>query len=148
MPSIVAVRDLIFMNYQQLAEKRRKEAQEVLQKLEAAELDKKLQRHGELLKEIKGLEAELAVLLGVDFAADRSGAGKAGKPQRRRSLTDSQKSESIGALLQKHPEGLSAKRIAEELGDTYVSVQGYLKKHAGQFSKTGEKRSTVYRLAK
>ena len=136
------------MNYQQLAEKRRKEAQEVLQKLEAAELDKKLQRHGDLLKEIKGLEAELAVLLGVDFAADRSGAGKGGKPQRRRSLTDAQKSESIAALLQKHPQGLSAKRIAEELGDTYVSVQGYLKKHAGQFSKTGEKRSTVYRLAR
>lgn len=136
------------MNYQQLAEKRRKEAQEVLQKLEAAELDKKLQRHGELLKEIKGLEAELALLLGVDFGADRSGAGKAGKPHRRRSLTDAQKNESIVALLHKHPEGLSAKRIAEELGDTYVSVQGYLKKHAAQFSKTGEKRSTVYRLVK
>ena len=136
------------MNYQQLAEKKRKEAQEVLQKLEASELDKKLQRHGELLKEIKALEAELAVLLGVDLGAERAGGPKPGKSQRKRSLSDSEKSESIAALLQKYPDGMSAKRIAEELSDTYVSVQAYLKNHADQYSKTGEKRSTVYRLAK
>ena len=138
----------MLMNYQQLAEKKRKEAQEVLQKLETGELDRKLQRHEALQKEIKILEGELATLLGVDFGAERAGGLKFAKSQRKKSLGDEQKSERIAALLQNNPDGLSAKRIAEELNDTYVSVQAYLKKHAAQYLKTGEKRSTVYRLVK
>jgi hypothetical protein len=83
----------MFMNYQQLAEKKRKEAQEVLQKLETGELDRKLQRHEALQKEIKILEGELATLLGVDFGAERAGGLKFAKSQRKKSLGDEQKSE-------------------------------------------------------
>jgi hypothetical protein len=133
------------MDYHKLIEEKRKAAQEVLRKLDESEINAKLQRRTALQNELKELEKELSALFGSDSLFHD---GRAEKPRgsRRRSLPDAAKGEKISALLSKHPEGLSAKRIASELEDTYPSVQNYLKKHPELYVRSGEKKSTVYKL--
>lgn len=134
------------MDYHKIADEKRRAAQEVLEKLAAGELDKKLQRREELKAELKNLEKELESLLGVDhFSASESRPGR-GRASRRRSLPESDKHSRIRALLSQNADGLSAKRIASELDDTYPSVQAYLKKHPELYKRSGEKKSTVYKL--
>jgi hypothetical protein len=136
------------MDYQKIAEEKRKEAQALLQKLDVAELDKKIQRRAALLKELKDLDQELANLLGVEHVGSPAGRVARTRGGRRRSLTDSEKEERIRALLTVNPEGLSAKRLAIEMDDTYLTVQAYLKKHPQLYIRSGEKKSTVYKLAR
>ncbi len=120
----------------------------MLRQLDAETLKQKLDRRTELLRELKDLEKELGSLLGV--GASGSGEARAGRTRaaRRTSIGDSERASSIRDLLSRHPEGLSAKRIASELNDIYSSVQNFLKKNSDTYLRSGEKKSTVYKLNK
>lgn len=136
------------MDYLKLAEEQRKAAEETLRKLNAETLKQKLDRRTEILQELKDLEKELSSLLGVGvFASSEPRAGR-GRAPRRTSVGDAERTSKINDLLSQHPEGLSAKRIASELNDIYSSVQSFLKKHPETYVRSGEKKSTVYKLNK
>ena len=136
------------MDYLKLAEDQRKAAEETLRKLNADVLKQKLDRRTEILQELKNLEKELSSLLGVGaLASGEQRAGRARAP-RRTSVADSERAGRVDDLLSRHPQGLSAKRIASDLDDIYSSVQSFLKKHPEKYVRSGEKKSTVYTLKK
>jgi hypothetical protein len=114
--------------------------------LNEGEINEKVQRRTQLLEELRVLDRDLSKLFGVDVASLGDGRSGRVRATRRKSLPAAARAEKTQALLKAHPEGLSAKRIANELGDSYAAVQVYLKSHPELFVRSGEKKSTVYRL--